>query len=678
MRGKRSAGRLVSLLLAVSILGALLAPAIATAEPPQRLTTYVTDEAGVLDAAGLTAVKSAVDGLYGARRVRLWVVYVDTFSGQSSAQWARETVRINDFHPDQDALLAVATQDRAYDLVAGTKILSDSAQADLRRNQIEPALRNGDWAGAATAAATGLNPTAGASGGMSATGLAIVLAVVAVAVLALLLWRRHRRRQRREAELAAARRVNPADPDALASLSIDALDDLSKSIVVEVDNAVRTSDNELSLAIEEFGEADTAPFTQAVAAAKTALTQAFNVRQILDDTIPETPAQRRDLLTRVIVAAAKADDRLEQQREAFGKLRDLIINAPDRLDALTRQLVELTARVEPAAQTLTALHGQFSDTALAPVAGNVETARHRLSFADENITQSRTLVARPVGSQTGLVDAIRAAESALGQARTLLDAVDGAAADINRATAALPATIADVSNGITAAAAHLARGGVPHAAELSAARDAAVAAVAHARDAGTADPLGAFTTLTKADAELDRWLATISDELETAERLDRAYDQALFSAQSQVRSVSDFIDTRRGSVGPEARTRLAEATGQLAAAQAAKATDTTAAIQHANSAAQLAAQAQTMANADVANAQQQFTGRGGPGGFGGGHTGAVLGGILIGDLLSGAMRGGGGFGGGGFGGGGFGGGGGWSPGSFGGSGGDWGGGGGRF
>ena len=40
----------------------------------------------------------------------------------------------------------------------------------------------------------------------------------------------------------------PADPGALAAVQIDALDDLSKSMVVDVDNAVRTSDNELALA----------------------------------------------------------------------------------------------------------------------------------------------------------------------------------------------------------------------------------------------------------------------------------------------------------------------------------------------------------------------------------------------------------------------------------------------
>ena len=84
---------------------------------------------------------------------------------------------------------------------------------------------------------------------------------------------------------------------------------------------------------------------------------------------------------------------------------------------------------------MTGLHAQFADTALTSVAGNVETAKQRLTFADQNISTARTLVARPAGSQGGLVDAVRAAESALGQARTMLDAVDSAATDINRAVA---------------------------------------------------------------------------------------------------------------------------------------------------------------------------------------------------------------------------------------------------
>jgi hypothetical protein len=251
----------------------------------------------------------------------------------------------------------------------------------------------------------------------------------------------------------------------------------------------------------------------------------------------------------------------------------------------------------------------------------------------------------------------------------LLDAIDSAGTDINRAVATLPAAIADIQNGINQAGALVAQGNAPHAAELRAARDAAIKAVADAQSASTTDPLGAFTKLTKADAELDRLLASIAEEREAAERLSRTYDQALFTAQSRVRGVSDYIDTRRGTIGPEARTRLAEAVRQLQAAQDTRSVNLNEAIAHANGASMLAAQAQEMANADVVAAQRSYAGR--YGSTSGSNMGAVIGGIVIGNILSGALRGG------------LGGsmGGGWSSTSFGGSGssGGWsGGGGGRF
>jgi uncharacterized membrane protein YgcG len=656
--------RLLGLVLAVLTVGVLLAPT-AAAQSPFRLPSYVNDGANALSGSEFSEVQQAVDKLYNDRHIRLWVVYVDTFSGQDAVSWTEQTRRLSDIG-GQDAILAVATQDRAYAFLPPTTAPGGFDLTSLRTNDIEPRLRQSDWAGAAVAAAEGLNPTSSTGTEISWFGFLVAFAVLAMAILLLWLWTRRRRRKRREAEFAAARRVDPADPNALAAVSIDALDDLSKSIVVDVDNAVRTSDNELGLAVEEFGPEQTAPFNQAVANAKTTLAQAFNVRQILDDAVPETPQQRRDLLTRVVVAAAKADRELDAQREAFEQLRDLVINAPSRLDALTQQMVDVTARIAPSEQALAALHKQFSDTALAAVAGNVETAKQRLIFADQNITDARTLVARPVGRQTGLIDSIHAAESALGQARTLLDAVDSAGTDINRAVATLPEAIADIEKGIDQAGTLVAQGNTPRATELGAARDAAVKAVADAQSAGTTDPLGAFTKLTQADAELDRLLASIAEEREATERLSRAFDQALFTAQSRVRGVSDYIDTRRGSIGPEARTRLAEAVRQLQAAQDKKSANLNEAIAHANGASMLAAQAQDLANADVRAAQRSYTGQ--YGSTSGSNMGAVIGGIVIGNILSGALRGG-------LGGGG------WSSTSFGGSGssGGWsGGGGGRF
>jgi len=633
MRSSRSAARLVVVLL-IALTGLLTAPT-ATAEPPLRLQTQVTDPAGVLSASQVAEVNAAVDRLYDGQRIKLWVVFVDTFDGMGWQEWSKQTMRISDFG-DNDALLAVATQDRALAFQVPTEVAPPDRTTQIRRDHIEPALRGDDWAGAAVAAADQLN-NASSSGSLSTATIVIVMVVVIIALLLFWLIMRRRKRKRAEAELAAAKRVDPTDAAALAQVPLEALDELSKLIVVDVDNAVRTSENELTLATEEFGTSRTAPFAKAVADAKTTLAQAFNVRQILDDAAPETPLQRRDLLTRVIVAAGRADRELETQSDAFEQLRNLVINAPERLDTLTQQMVALTTRVEPARQTLADLRNKFAETALSTVAGNADEAQSRLAFADESISQGRKLISAPATDQTALVDTVRAAEGALQQAGTLLDAVDSAASDINRAIAGLPAAVADLQTGIDAAATQLQQPGTPQADELKSARDAAVQAVAAAKTDAAADPLGVFTAVTKADADLDRMLATVAESRKAAEQQAQLLSQAIFAAQSRIKAVSDFIDTRRGSVGPEARTRLAEAQRQLDAAQAKLDSNPVEATAHANGAAALAAQAQALANDDVRAAQHAYA----PQYNNNSDLGSVIGGIIIGNVLRGGFSGGG-------------------------------------
>ncbi|OBI48411.1 TPM domain-containing protein [Mycobacterium sp. E796] len=644
MRFARLLGVILTVLTGLGA-GLLLAPT-AGAQPPFRLPDQVTDNANALSDSGRAAVTSATDKLYADQHIRLWVVYVDDFSGESAESWARRTRTVSDLG-DYDALLAVATTGRSYAFFVPSAITSVKAgQVDqLRRTKIEPALHNGDWAGAAVAAADGLDTPPSSSGRLF---LLVALSVVVVAVVVLLVVMRYRRERRRAAELAAARRVDPTDANALAAVPLAALDDLSRSLVVEVDNAVRTSANELTLAIDEFGDERTQPFSQAVNNAKATLAQAFTVRQQLDDSVPETPAQRREMLTRVIVSAAHANRELESQRQAFEELRVLVVNAPSRLDALTQQYVELTARIAPAEQRLAELRKEFDAAALTSVSGNIASTNGRLTFADRNIGSARELAGIPGGQQAALVDAIHAAEAALGQARALLDAIDNAAKDIRHAVAALPSLIDEIQSGVKRADERLqkARGaGAGRAGELTAARDEAAAAVMGARGAGAADPLGTFARLTKADAALNRVLDAVAQEEAAAERLERSFEQAVFTAQARVRAVSEYIDTRRGSIGAEARTRLAEANRHLQAAQEKRTTNVSEAIAHANAASTLAANAQALANADVQQAQRFYARRGSS------DTGAMIGGIIIGDLLSGAMRGG-------FGG--------WSPTSFGG------------
>ena len=629
--------RLLPLLLVVLITGLLSAPA-AVAEPPFRLQQQVTDSAGVLSGSQQREVQAALNKLFDDRRIKLWVVYVKSFDDLGWLDWSKQTEKLSDLGND-DGLLAIATEDRSFafnvdpSMTGGSSTLIDT----VRRDKITPALRTGDWAGAAINAANGLN-SAPPTEGTHISGRALLIAAAALVLLALLLWwwMRSRHRRRHKADVEAAKRLDPTDERALAAVPLEALDELSKQMVVDVDNAVRTSESELQLAVEEFGAERTKPFADAVATAKAALAQAFSVRQTLDDASPERPLEQRRLLTSVVVAAGRADHELESQNKAFHELRDLIINAPDRLDGLTRQMVALTARLDPAAQTLTALHQQFSDTALSSIAGNVDTARQRLAFADQSITTGRNLVSKPAPDQTQLVDAVRAGEGALGQAQTLLDAVDSAATDISRAVADLPARIADIQAGIDQAAQQLAQAGTPHAGELTEARAAAVKAADDARSNGSADPLGTFVRLTAADAELDRVLAAVTHQRQEDETQARMLQQAISTAQTRVRAVSDYIDTRRGSIGPEARTRLAEAQRQLEAAVAMQSTNPTEAVAHANGAASLAAQAQSLANSDVQQAQRAYA----PQYSRNSDLGSVLGGILIGNVLRGGFGGG--------------------------------------
>ncbi len=628
--------RLLPLLLMLMFAGLLSAPA-AIAEPPFRVADQVTDNAGVLSGSHQREVQAAVDKLFNDRRIKLWVVYVKSFDGLGRQAWTEQTERLSDFGTN-DVLLAIATEDRAYTFSVDQSVASVTQRGDIERENIEPALRNNDWAGAAIGAADGLNTSPRIS------GRHLLIAAAALVLLALLLWwwLRSRRRRRHVAEVAAAKRVDPTDVQALASVPLEALDELSKQIVVDVDNAVRTSSNELELATEEFGAARTEPFVKAVENAKAALAQAFTVRQTLDDAVPETPLQRRELLTKVVTSAAAADRELQTQQHAFGEMRNLLISAPERLGSMIQQMVALTARIEPARQTLDGLHKQFTEAALSSVAGNVEEARHRLAFAEENITKGRGLISAPATDQTALFDTVRAAEGALQQSATLLDGIDSAATDINRAISGLPAAIDDIQQGIDSAATLLQQSDTPQADLLGSARDVAVEAVEDARSNGASDPLGSFTRLTKADADLDRVLENVAQLRGESQKQALVLDQALFAAQSRVKAVSEFIDTRRGSIGPEARTRLSEATRQLQAAEAKKTSNRAEAIAHANGAAALAAQSQRLANDDVRRTQASYA----PQYSRQSDMGSVIGGIILGNVLRGGMGGMGGWGGG--------------------------------
>lgn len=80
---------------------------------------------------------------------------------------------------------------------------------------------------------------------------------------------------------------------------------------------------------------------------------------------------------------------------------------------------------------------------------------------------------------------------------------------------------------------------------------------------------------------------------------DQSSGRALSIADTRLRQISDYVTRHRQSVGAEAKARCDEARRYLAAAHDKEAENGTEAIAYANRASTLAAQAQTLANADV-------------------------------------------------------------------------------
>src|SRR5690606_3755656 len=120
----------------------------------------------------------------------------------------------------------------------------------------------------------------------------------------------------------------------------------------------------------------------------------------------------------------------------------------------------------------------------------------------------------------------------------------------------------------------------------------AVDAAAAATSAGTAlAPLQVLERLEAADTQIDGVIAGVRDAQAAAQRAQQQLGQLIMQAQAQVSAAEDYITARRGAVGADARTRLAQAGASLVQAQQLQATDPTTALSHAQRANQLAGQA---------------------------------------------------------------------------------------
>ncbi|WP_454050959.1 TPM domain-containing protein [Cellulomonas sp. Marseille-Q8402] len=634
---------LVPLLLGAPLLaGAAPAP---QALPATVLSSEITDEVGALGGQESTA-QAALDQLAEETDYQLYVVYVADFDGQTPEAWTT-AARTSSGLGDSDLTLAVATEARQYYLAPGSVPGLTSDQLDDVAADVEDQLRDSDWAGAAVTAADGVREAATGTGsggssssGGSVLGFVLVLGLVAIAVVTFVAWRRSRNRMPQRVGAGQQGRAPGGPAGELAALPTPELDRRSASALVGIDDALRASEQELGFAQAQFGPEVTGEFERVLTQAKAQVTEAFRLRQTLDDDVPDTEPQVRETATRILHTVGQVSAALDAQKEGFDRLRDIESRAGEALDAHERAATAQRARVEAARGTLAQLAATYPATVLTSVTGNPGQALALLDEVGTAIAQGRQAVA--AGDRGVAVRYARAAEEALGQVGTLLDSVDRARTDLATIGSRLDAAVASISADVDDAERLAPR----HPEVAARAQDARAAITAgRAARAGDGDPLAALRALTDAEAAIDAALAPMREAQDRARRARQLLDQTLGRVDSAVRGTTDYIETRRGAVGPEARTRLAESQRLLRTAIDQRDTDPERALGAAQQADGLVREAQALAQRDVDWYDQQR--RGGPGGPGGGIGnvgGMVLGGILIDSILRG---GGGGWGGGG-------------------------------
>ena len=615
------------------------------------LTKHVTDELGILDA---SKAQQAVDTMSSKHGVGLWVLTVSDSSRKASAI-AEQAFKDTKLGRD-DMLLVInipsdGSASKSYKLQAHNNS-SKFSESDYKRidSAIKKQLSAGNYDDAVAAIPDNMSGSSGSgsSGDSGSSALPLLLGGGAVAAGGAAAWTVYKRRKNKENDdmLFGKRRKQaaaggaPGDAAAgPAAMTVEQLRTQAGSALVQADDTVRAAAEELSYAQAQFGLSATDAFTAALDSARKHLSRCFELRKILDDDIPETEPQQRQMYTEILQHCSEAVSEIHAQEEAFNKRRGIEANLPTSIAETAQRADETEQAIVMAETILVTLSAAYPASSLTSVAQAPEQARRLLAAGRTALDQARASV--EASQEATAVEQVRIAQGSIAQAGQLAAQVTGARERLQSAAKDLEAAIASISSDLVDA--KRLEGAVP-AATLAPLVADAEAAVAEGRQASGAnpsgDPLAALDHLARAEAAIDAALAPAREREENDSRARASLGSRLARLNSQVESVTSYITTYRGAVGPSARTALSEAARHATAATTVQTTDPVAALAEVAAAEPLVAQAQALAEADVRGSSSSWSPNSGERysysrDYGRSGGGLDLGSLLLGGLLLG-------------------------------------------
>ena len=633
---------------------AFAAETTTVAQGTATLQDKVTDEAGVLSAEEKSQLEQKITQLQKDEHLTLFVYITDelgtdpeTFAGQA----------VKDKGPNS-AVYALSIEERKMGVQTGKDW--PQGRLDQMYDAAYDKLASDEYGASAVALAdAALGNSASTNSASDSSGLAWLGGGAAAIVAAgggIMYYSRRSTKKNNAQTLESAREIAPGDTDQLNRLPLETLDQLAQEELVSTDESIRRGKEELNIALSEFGPERVRPFTKAMNHSASTLQKAFHLRQRLDDAVPESPAERRQMLVEIVSSCGQADDALDAQSEEFAKMRDLLIHSDEKLDELTQRTVGLRARLPEAESTLAGLKYNYDENVLSSIADNPELAAASLDEAEKLLDKARGVQAQPAGQQGPLVGLIRDIEHACEMTDRLISGVENAEENIATARGNLEALIAEVEGEINEAR-ELERQGKAQGTtadwdKLEDLLGRAGTAVTDAKAHGQQDPLGQHTALTSIDTKLDEALDRVREKTSTHARQLDLFRQQISVAESNIQAAEDLISSRGRIIGSGARTALADAKRLHAQALHTERSDIRAALQSSREAVAAAQAALQRAKDDMdehrRRQQRQQMGN---------AANNIVTGVVIGQMLSGGRGFGGGFGGGGFDGGSFGGGG---------------------